>query len=221
LVSGSAVFCIRRAWRRTFPHGQRKVARLAEQLVGWGGSAALALTALGCSYPGERNVDWLVWLPLLIADQFARQSFFDNGSPGKACAGSFSTEDASPRTAQQRIGNVAEDHEPATTTDQDRVIQQLFRVRTDEGDEAVDGCVQAEFAVGQRHATVHVGFCPPLIRMPTVVVETHDRPDVAVKVVQALAHGVRLDLRLPEPADEASVVALDLSAIPSAEGDVS
>ena len=93
-------------------------------------------------------------------------------------------------------------------------MQRLVRVRDADGGEAIHGTLRAEFVAGQRHATLYVGFCPPLERLPVVEVEVVDGPDAAVKVVQALAHGVQLELRLAEPAEEACSATVEICATP-------
>lgn len=40
--------------------------RLHDRLSGWLLAAVFALFAIGCSYPGERTIDWLVWLPTVL-----------------------------------------------------------------------------------------------------------------------------------------------------------
>ena len=43
--------------------------------------------------------------------------------------------------------------------------------------------LRAEFAAGQRHATLHVGFCPPLASAPTVEADPADGPDATVRAM--------------------------------------
>jgi hypothetical protein len=196
-------------------------------VVGWSGSLALLLLAVGCCYPGNRNLEWLIWLPLIVCDQFWRQTFFDGGDPGRTVADDCRVAaSAEPRLRTE--ANVATDagfpdgvaaEDGAATEDgaaAETIVQQLFRVRDAEGREAVYGTVQAEFALGQRTTTLYVGFCPPLGCAPQVVAVAPGCPEVQVKVAQTLAHGARLDVRLPEPAEEACRVPIDLAASPPA-----
>jgi hypothetical protein len=94
------------------------------------------------------------------------------------------------------------------------VLQQLTRVRNQAGAESIFGTLRAEFAAGQRHATLHVGFCPPLAGMPAIEADPADGPDATVKVVQAFAHGARLEVRLAVPAAEPCSVLLEMTAAP-------
>lgn len=41
--------------------------RLNDWIVGWALAVVIALCAIACSYPGERTIDWLVWLPTFLA----------------------------------------------------------------------------------------------------------------------------------------------------------
>jgi len=103
-----------------------------------------------------------------------------------------------------------------TDEDDELVMQNVVRVRETDGVERVRGTLVADFACEQRHATLHVGFCPPLESAPAVEVELVDGPDAAVKVTQAFAHGAAFELRLVEPAEDACRVTLEFSAAPKA-----
>ena len=97
------------------------------------------------------------------------------------------------------------------------VLQQLTRIRDEAGVETIFGTLRAEFAAGQRHATLHVGFCPPLAGAPTIEADPADGPDATVKVIQAFAHGARLEVRLAAPAAEPCSVLLEMTAAPRRE----
>jgi hypothetical protein len=237
IVSG-----VRVLWRRRFPVPESRSERQLDQFIGLGGSAALIIIAVGCCYPGDRNGEWLIWLPLVIADQFWRQSFFDNGLPGRLLSeladSGDSDLDRSP-IATEPLAHRLQDLAPAKNStsgdinnnqfeqtaanatwspspDCENLLQQLFRVRLESGDEAIYGTLRADFLKDQRNATLHVGFCPPLARRPEIEADACRRGDVKIKVVQALAHGVRIDVRLGSPAAEPQSVEIDLAALPSA-----
>lgn len=82
------------------------------------------------------------------------------------------------------------------------VTQQLTRAT--EGDqEQIHGLVRAQLVAGQRHAYVHLGFCPPLPALPHVELHQLDGPEAQIKTGQILTGGVRFDLKLREaPATE-------------------
>ena len=81
------------------------------------------------------------------------------------------------------------------------VTQQL--TRASEGDqEQIHGLVRASFVAGQRHAYLHLGFCPPLPLVPHVELHQLEGPEVQIKTGQVLTSGVRFDLKLREAATE-------------------
>lgn len=221
------------AWRRHFGFPRTSIPCIRanqrfDKLVGYGSSVGLILVAVGCCYPAYRNSDWLIWLPMLIADQFWRQTFFDNDRPQVVLADLPLDEELLDKQTQEEaeeelanehlfanLSNLPNLDEPLEDELDEGILQQLFRVREDDR-EVIYGTVRAQFETGQRHATVHVGFCPPLTSSPSVEAEACDFAEAKVKVAQAMAHGVRLDVRLSEPAEEACSVAIDLAATPLA-----
>ena len=96
--------------------------------------------------------------------------------------------------------------------DDSRVEQQFVRRRDEDGGVHVEGFLRVTFAAGQRTALAHVGFCPPLPRVPQFGCEQSDGPDVRIKIAQLFAHGARLELRLAEPADEPADVLVEFHA---------
>jgi hypothetical protein len=206
-------------WSRLDACAPSPLADAWKPIVGWMASAGLIVLAVGCCYPGARNVEWLVWLPLVVGDQFGLQSFFDGGHPERLVGGTGAAEADGARRASSVAGPLVPAADGADPPGRGQeILQQLFRVREPQGDEAVYGTVRADFAAGQRTATLHVGFCPPLAREPAIEAEPVDFPEARVKVVQALAHGARLDVRLPEAAEEPFSVAIDLAARPEPAG---
>jgi hypothetical protein len=109
----------------------------------WFTGAALALVAVGCSFPAERAVDWLVWLAV------------------------FGTFLASPLPAA-----FAPRARYSPPTGADRPLQQLTRWRTADGRDVLQGTLLAEFAAGERTTTLYVTFCPPFERLPRIDLES-------------------------------------------------
>jgi len=93
----------------------------------------------------------------------------------------------------------------------ENTMQQMTRERGADGKEIVSGWIRVEFAAGQRHATAHVAICPPFDAAPHCAVEAVDGPSAQVKVAQALPHGARLDLKLDEPAPDATSVVVEFA----------
>ncbi len=222
---------LRIAWRRNFPLGfpldnSAKYSNPPESLndsspgstigishldqaIGWGSCLALALLALGCCYPANRNSDWLIWLPLLVADQLWRQNFFDAGTPTAQPFKSPAKPSASAPANPTGLAEVG----PSSDVSHN-IVQQLFRVLEDQGQEVVYGTLRADFDAGQRTAVIHVGFCPPLGYLPEIEAESLPDQPTRIKVVQALSHGVRLDVRRTAPFDQQSCVWIDMAARP-------
>ena len=196
LVSTSVLACSRIAWRQSFPLSRSGGETLLDQCIGWGSSLALAILAVGCCYPANRTSDWLIWLPLLVADQLWRQNFFDAGRP-------------TARLTKQENNSVI-----SPLANHDDIVQQLFRVREDQEHDIIYGTLRADFQAGQRTAVIHVGFCPPLEYLPEIEAESLSGQPTRIKVVQALSHGVRLDVRLAAATDEETHVWIDMAARP-------
>jgi hypothetical protein len=88
------------------------------------------------------------------------------------------------------------------------------RVREEDRVEAIHATLVAEFVVGQRQATLHVAFCPPLERVPVIEMEIMDGAEAELKVGVAYCHGARIEVRLGEPADEDCAVVVEMVARP-------
>ena len=198
VVVGVVVLGGRLVWRRVARSGKPQEAGV-ERLIGRGGSAAVVLLALGCSL--GRGVDWVLWLPLVALDQWQLRWFLHGG-----------------RRLNGAVGKTGIANPGFMDVIDDRVLQQLVRVREADGHEAIHGTLRADFVAGQRQATLHVGFCPPLERSPVVEAEAGEGPDAEVKVSQAFAHGARLEVRLATAALEDCSVVVEVSAKPQATG---
>jgi hypothetical protein len=153
----------------------------------WPPLLTILLFAAACSYPGGRWADWLVWPAAIAALVWSSRAV----RPARR---------SSPAGARDVTGD-------------DQVLQQLTRFRTSEGNEAVRGTVVAEFAAGQRDATLYVAFCPPFERLPDIETDVADGFPVAVKVAQRLHNGTQLDVRLAEPAEESLAVTVVFFAV--------
>ncbi|MBA3483880.1 MAG: hypothetical protein H0T51_18905 [Pirellulales bacterium] len=205
IIAGAVVFGGRVIWRGLAlsreGHGVG-----SKRVLGWGGSTGIVLLALGCSL--GRGVDWLLWLALVGVDQWQLRSFLR--SQGTATTARLS----SPKSGRGFMGTASAVDDEAIAANE---LQRLVRMRDADGGEAIHGTLRAEFVAGQRQATLHVGFCPPLERAPVVEVETGDGPDAEVKVAQSFAHGARLEVRLASVAEEDCWVIVELSAKTAAD----
>jgi hypothetical protein len=94
------------------------------------------------------------------------------------------------------------------------VIQQFTRRRAADGTEMLSGWLRVALCAGQRTASIHLSFCPPLDRAPQLVVHQREGPPARVKASQVLPYGARLDLKLVEAAEAAGYVLLEFSTHP-------
>ncbi|MCE9528138.1 MAG: hypothetical protein K8R36_19015 [Planctomycetales bacterium] len=92
----------------------------------------------------------------------------------------------------------------------DEVFQQVTRCRHEE-QERVTVLLRTPFAVGQRVAVAHVAFCPPLDGIPDFSAEVTDGPDATVAFTNIQSFGLRLEVRLEEPADEACSIVVEVA----------
>lgn len=89
------------------------------------------------------------------------------------------------------------------------VFQQVTRTR--EGDkEQIAVSIRVAFAAGQRIAVEHVAFCPPLLKTPKLAAEVLDGAVAAVSLTSIQPFGIRLEVRLEEPTDEACEVLVEV-----------
>ena len=86
---------------------------------------------------------------------------------------------------------VAEQGESAHDED---ITQWKSRRVTDDG-ELVEGWLRIEFPTGQREATAHVSFCPPLSGPPEIETEDLDGADLEIRVGTSFPFGARLTVR--------------------------
>jgi hypothetical protein len=205
LAAAGIVLGGRAAWRRAGVVAAKDV----ELVYAWMGTAAIVQLSIGCAWPGPDGFAWLLPLPLLFGDHFSRVAFLNTREASRG---------VHPRGPTDEVVEAAEVPPLAPPFEgqksEGEPLQQLTRVRNTEGIESIHGTLTADIAAGQRHATLHVGFCPPLEGQPTVEVEVLDGPDATAKVVQAFAHGARFELRLAEPAEDACRVAIEFAASP-------
>jgi hypothetical protein len=185
--------------------------RQAAAWVGWGGSLTLLLLAGGVSFPRGGSQDWVIWVPVLVADQWLRWRMAGDEQ-------NFKVPSPSPSPGYWGGGLVKGSKPPATADRRQAAgkdeYQQIVRTRDSMGVEMVTATLRTDFVEGQRNATVYVGFCPPLARVPVITIAPLDGAEA--KIVQAFAHGARIDVRLAQLAREAMSVSLNLVAKPQA-----
>jgi hypothetical protein len=151
------------------------------------------------------HVDWSAWRDRLVRLQRTARAVATDEPPSQpsASAGQFKLFDDHARPVQddELLDEIAaaEEFDPG-------IVQQVTRLRHDDGQESVIGWCRVHFAAGQRQASSHLAFCPPLERVPVIELEQIDGPDARLKAGQTLAHGVRVELKLSQPTGEPSEV---------------
>ena len=209
LVSLALVSGLRVLWWRSFS-GLENVDRLSansapeswegglqKAWINWGASLTLVLIAGAISLPRGGSQQWVIWLPILAADQWLRWRLFGNHEPTINGPSPI----PSPEYRQGGLG---------ISQATDSAWQQVVRTRDSHGAERVAATLRADFVEGQRNATVYVGFCPPLARVPEITLGPLEGAEA--KIVQAFPHGARIDVRLAQAARGACSVDLNVVA---------
>ncbi len=218
---------VRRFWREKIYDFKTHKNDWQERFIGWGPSISLIAILFVCGLPADHFLPWLLLVPMIVADQFWRESFFDNGKLASEAIllaeknESYSVvENNNNESLLNKIENSLhlepESEDFNVVPEAGIVLQQLTRVRDVMGVESLYGILRAEFTKGQQTATIHVGFCPPLNYTPTVNVEVLEGPEARIKIVQSLPQGARIEVRLRAAAIKNKVVTLEMAAFEQA-----
>jgi hypothetical protein len=79
-------------------------------------------------------------------------------------------------------------------SDEAQLTQWMSRRDTDDT-EVIEGWMRVTFQTGQREATLHVSFCPPLSSAPIIETEDIEGSDVEIRVASAFPFGLRMTVR--------------------------
>ena len=185
LVAALTAAAVRRAWRALPPHRGALVAGAI--------TVSLVSAAIAVSLPKSPLVGViLLWAPILAEEGWAwRLSSFREdltGQPRPAAP----TRSAAPQPAAEWT---------IQTPPEANVTQQLTRLREPDGTERIQGWLRTAFGAGQRLASVHVAFCPPLARGPEADLKQLAGPDVRIKEGPGVSVWARFDLKLAVPAE--------------------
>jgi hypothetical protein len=82
------------------------------------------------------------------------------------------------------------------------------------GRDVVEGTVVARFAAGERFASVHLAFCPPFARTPTIAFHTLGDVAADVKAAQIVPYAARFDVKLRSAAAAPLEIPLTFVASP-------
>ncbi|MFO0789526.1 MAG: hypothetical protein U0805_08710 [Pirellulales bacterium] len=164
----------------------------------------IVVFAVACSYPGARIIDWLAW-PAAMFVTVLSPKILESLDDDEL--------DWSDRKHHKPVTILVDDAEES-----EHVLQQVTRVRTAEGHEAIRGQLIAEFAAGERQTTLYASFCPPFEHLPHVDVNLANDFEATVKPTQVLHNGAQFDVRLAEPAEEAATVLIEFFATDAGTG---
>ena len=95
------------------------------------------------------------------------------------------------------------------------ITQWMSRRATDDG-EVIEGWMRVTFAVGQREATIHVSFCPPLAGTPEIETEDLAGVDLEIRVASAFPFGLRMAVRRSGSTHEAHTARIGFIATAAA-----
>jgi len=221
LVCATVAGALRTAWAVDTPRRASRVARLLRSglpslvPLGWG---------LAVSLPPVSVSTLVVFWSLVVLEEIWGWGLGGRcwlrrrvASPNKPAAGRAPSPAADhlPPPAASRPAGLAPgvpSHAMVETEVEGQVLEQLTRCRLADGAEQIAGWLAADFAPGQRTDSLHVAFCPPLARTPELQIEQIEGPRVRVKTGQLQPYGVRLDLKLAEPASKPQRVVLGFAA---------
>lgn len=167
--------------------------------------AAVAATATSLTLPETKpSATALLWIPAVVSSALGLYRLFAASKQERAPL---------PRLAV---------HEPAAGGSVRRLRNQTTRFIDAAGRDVIEGTAVAEFAPGQRVASLHLAFCPPFARTPEIASGVASEAAAEVKVVQALAYAARFDVKLSTVAATSLEVPISFSARcserPKAEG---
>ena len=182
--------------------------RLATYALWAAPSGVLALWAASLSLSGSATSGLLgLWGLLLVEEGWSwGRLWHEQAAPARQPVGGLRPQvvKAATPSGMAVIGE-AEDEPDASVT------QQIVRRRQSDRSEGLEGWVRADLAASQRHATAHIAICPPLDGLPECFAEQLDGPPAAIKVAQVLPYGVRFEIKLDKPAQQATSVLVEFS----------
>jgi hypothetical protein len=210
----------------------------AGQLFFWMPTLLLAIWALACSYPGTQVAAWMVWGGALAIDLAAarhrRAALSNHPSQRHDASKAVTTMASNPLNAEREatLGSAPESaadihigedigEDIAEDTDGEVVLQHVVRLRDRDGREYIHATLRGEVAAGHRRTTLYVGFCPPFAVLPQVDAEVIEGPPGMAKVIQALHHGVQVEVDLDEASLDPVVVTVEVAAYPAEASGVS
>jgi hypothetical protein len=196
--------------RREFDASCDAPASTAMRAAGLVVGLSLAAVAVWLAVRRPRGGDAIGWRGS------AGEAGFDRDLPANPAATSAVTSEVhascAGASAEEQWAEVEEDAEEFGETLPADVVQVTTRRRLPDGKEAIEQFVRCTFAEGDPLGVLHVAFCPPLSVKPTLEVDQLDGPEATIKTTLAEPFGVRLEVRLAEPAEQGTEVVLRIHA---------
>ncbi len=208
--------------------------RRLDRLIPWCPTAALLLIAVAVSVRGSWPTGLvLFWSTLALEEGAAglwmrrkrRREALGSGASGESSWRVDQAQSPAPHAVltPASAAATAVGDRPATmdlpaaaslgeTVPGDQVTQQFIRFHSAEDGDVFSGWLRLAVPAGSRTMSVHVAFCPPFSRAPAVQVEQVDGPPGRIHTVQVLPYGARLDVKLSQASEEATVVLLRFAA---------
>jgi hypothetical protein len=177
-------------------------------------SVVLLLWMLGVTLPGTNPLGLVAFSGLILLEEGWSWGRFRGGVLSMARPAVTSAREL----AESSISREAELSGPAAgllvddgPADYDEAVTQQVVRRREESGEVLTGWTRVDFAQAQRVAAAHIAICPPLASNPTCDAEQQDGPPAQLKVTQAMSYGVRLEIKLDEPAETPTSVIVEFS----------
>ena len=218
LAAGVLLAGLARLARAPAPAGRMRAASLLISL-------AMLVIAASLSLPGSNSVALLGFWAIIVGEGLWAWRGAGSKEQGAGSrrgtraagrgAGNAGWHAFGPSMASRHVGSGEQGpadgdsvEEPEPTEPAADVLQQLTLRVTAEGGQELSGWLRIGLAAGQRTGNLHVAFCPSFDQAPQVQVEAVSGPDCRIKAAQVLPYGVRLDVKLDEPAGSAESVLL-------------
>jgi hypothetical protein len=201
------------------PIGMQRTLAYADCAACFLPTAAMLLFAAALSISGIRPLPLLTLWGAVVANEvawlFVRRAEtiaaidvrLPPAPPRREAASVAPVEEVEPSAAAFESELPAE--EPA---DDPALSQSWRRYVDDSGCDVFEGYVRAAFEAGSRQAAIHLAFCPPFERTPTLETEPLDELDLKLTHAVVLPYAARIDVRLAEPAEEGLRVMIGIRA---------
>ena len=181
-------------------------------------AASLWLAAASLSLPGYAPLALAAFWAIVVIEEgasigiFYRRAFVPSGRKASLPRAEQADQKDNDDEHPERHVRFDPPQKPAPHFPAADVYQQTTRGRDAEGGDVMSGYARADFVAGQRFAAVHLAFCPPFARRPSITVDQADGPPVRIKPTQQAAFGTRLELKLDAMPSEATSVVIEFVA---------